>query len=146
MALIKNRRKALANFERCVKPGGLLLIDHRNYDSIINKGVAPTQSMYYNNHHLKKIETSVIYKNGQPSLITLDYLVSLNDYEVGPETSENEISEFRLSYHPHVLEGFTTLLDEAFPRQVKHDIYGDFKPLDQIQDPGYYIHVIQKRA
>ncbi|XP_014208981.1 glycine N-methyltransferase [Copidosoma floridanum] len=141
----REQKRALSNFERCVKPGGLLMIDHRNYDYIINKGSAPTQSMYYNNKHLKKIETSVIYKNGQPSLITLDYLVSLNDYDVGPETSEDEISEFRLSYHPHMLQDFKKLLDNVIPHQTKHEIYGDFRPLDQIQDPGYYVHVIQKK-
>lgn len=41
-------RQALSNFERCVKPGGLLLIDHRNYDYIIKHGNAPIHCMYYN--------------------------------------------------------------------------------------------------
>lgn len=42
-------RQALHNFERCVKPGGLLLIDHRNYEYIIQKGqTSPIESMYYN--------------------------------------------------------------------------------------------------
>lgn len=42
------RRKALKNFEQCVKPGGMLLIDHRNYDYIIDKGATPAKSIYYN--------------------------------------------------------------------------------------------------
>lgn len=41
-------RQALVNFERCVKPGGLLLIDHRNYDYIITTGQCPPKCIYYN--------------------------------------------------------------------------------------------------
>ena len=41
-------REALSHFERCVKPGGLLLIDHRNYDYVIETGRCPTKSIYYN--------------------------------------------------------------------------------------------------
>ena len=41
-------RLALKNFAKMVKPGGILLIDHRNYDSILDKGRAPTRNIYYN--------------------------------------------------------------------------------------------------
>lgn len=41
-------RAALKNFERCVKPGGLLLIDHRNYDYIVSTGQTPAKCIYYN--------------------------------------------------------------------------------------------------
>jgi hypothetical protein len=41
-------RQAIENFEKCVKPGGLLLIDHRNYDHIINAGSTPSKCIYYN--------------------------------------------------------------------------------------------------
>ncbi|XP_008203954.1 glycine N-methyltransferase isoform X2 [Nasonia vitripennis] len=133
----REQKQALANFERCVKPGGLLLIDHRNYQSIIEKGQAPIQCMYYNNKYLKNIETSVIYKKGKPYLIALEYRVCLNE-------SEDQTSEFRLAYYPHMLGEFTELLDKSFPKLAKHDIYGDFKPLEQIEDPGFYIHVLEK--
>lgn len=41
-------RQALRNFEKCVKPGGLLLIDHRNYDDIMDTGKTATKCIYYN--------------------------------------------------------------------------------------------------
>lgn len=41
-------RRAIRNFEKCAKPGGLLLIDHRNYDYIINTGYTPSKCIYYN--------------------------------------------------------------------------------------------------
>jgi len=33
---------------------------------------------------------------------------------------------------------------EAFDFKCKHTVYGDFKPFGEIQDPAFYIHVIQK--
>lgn len=38
----------LQNFASCLKPGGLLFIDHRNYDSIIESGATPLYNIYYN--------------------------------------------------------------------------------------------------
>lgn len=44
----REQKLAIKNFERCVKPGGLLLIDHRNYDNIMDTGSTPAKSIYYN--------------------------------------------------------------------------------------------------
>lgn len=44
----REQKLAIQNFERCVKPGGLLLIDHRNYDNIMDTGSTPAKSIYYN--------------------------------------------------------------------------------------------------
>ena len=43
---------ALENFECLVKPGGILMIDHRNYDAILKHGSAPAKNIYYNVRHL----------------------------------------------------------------------------------------------
>ena len=43
-----DHRLAIDNFHRLLKPGGLLIIDHRNYDYIIENGSAPTKNIYYN--------------------------------------------------------------------------------------------------
>lgn len=44
----RDQKRAISNFEKCVKPGGLLLIDHRNYDNIMSTGSTPSKSLYYN--------------------------------------------------------------------------------------------------
>lgn len=44
----REQKLAIQNFEKCVKPGGLLLIDHRNYDNIIDTGSTPSKCLYYN--------------------------------------------------------------------------------------------------
>lgn len=53
-------------------------------------------------------------------------------------------SMFRLCYYPHELDKFTSMLDEAFDNKAEHSIYADFKPLDQVENPAYYIHVMRK--
>lgn len=44
----KEQKHAITNFMKCLKPGGLLLIDHRNYDHILDTGDTPTKCIYYN--------------------------------------------------------------------------------------------------
>ncbi|XP_053982775.1 glycine N-methyltransferase [Hylaeus volcanicus] len=138
----REQRQALLNFERCVKPGGLLLIDHRNYDYIIETGNIPPKCIYYNSRHMTTIKPSVLFVSGKPAIVTLDYMINVDD----PHEDEigEHISEFRLSYYPHRLNVFTNMLDEAFYYRAKHTIYGDFKPLDEVKQPGFYIHVMEK--
>lgn len=44
----REQKQAIKNFEKCLKPGGLLIIDHRNYDNIMETGATPGKSIYYN--------------------------------------------------------------------------------------------------
>lgn len=44
----REQKQAIKNFEKCLKPGGVLLIDHRNYDNILESGSTPSKSLYYN--------------------------------------------------------------------------------------------------
>ncbi|XP_015587723.1 glycine N-methyltransferase [Cephus cinctus] len=135
----REQRQALSNFERCVKPGGLLLIDHRNYDYMIETGQTPSKCIYYNSNHMTDIKTSVLYVSGKPAIVTLDYLINLDASD--PEN----VNEFRLSYYPHRFEVFREMLEEAFHYRAKHTIYGDFKSLDKVKCPAFYIHVLEKQ-
>ena len=36
-----------------LKPGGVLIIDHRNYDYILKHGRAPKKNIYYNSKHIR---------------------------------------------------------------------------------------------
>ncbi|XP_066593129.1 glycine N-methyltransferase [Prorops nasuta] len=138
----REQKKALSNFERCVKPGGLLLIDHRNYDYIIETGNTPSKCIYYNSQHMTDIKTSVLFISGKPAIVTMDYIINLNgdDNQYNPEN----VSEFRLSYYPHRLAIFRDMLAEVFDYQGKHTIYGDFKTLELVEKPAFYIHVVEK--
>ena len=45
---LTNQRQALRNFKTLLKPGGILVIDHRNYDEILTSGQVPSKNIYYN--------------------------------------------------------------------------------------------------
>ena len=59
---------------------------------------------------------------------------------------------FHVSFVPHRVEAFTTLLLDVFGAESKHSVYGDFKLWTQDESfnksdpPAYFIHVIQKSA
>lgn len=53
--------------------------------------------------------------------------------------------QFRLSYYPHRLDEFTKLLKDVFGETARHEVYADFHPLDQEDNPAFYIHVIEKK-
>ncbi len=91
-------------------------------------------NLNFQSKHTSDIKTSVLYVEGKPYLVTLDYLIN----------SGEEISEFRLSYYPHKLEVFKKMLQDVFGTSAKHQIYGDFKKLNEIDTPGFYIHLIEK--
>lgn len=91
---------------------------------------------------MTNIKASVLFVSGKPAIVTLDYLITLDDNE--EEQNEGNISEFRLSYYPHRLNVFRDMLDEAFHYRAKHTIYGDFKALEEVKNPGFYIHVLEK--
>ncbi|CAH1098927.1 unnamed protein product [Psylliodes chrysocephalus] len=144
----REQMQALRNFEKCVKPGGLLLIDHRNYDDIMDTGKTATKCIYYNSQHTTDIKTSVLYVAGRPALVTLDYLIDISsaDDDKRDTIIEDSISEFRLSYYPHRLRVFKEMLRKAFGENATSKIYGDFKELDDIEVPNFYIHVVEKSS
>jgi glycine N-methyltransferase len=150
-----SQKSALKNFMNLIKPGGILVIDHRNYDEILTTGRVPANNVYYNSQHIKSIKCSNLYVNGKPTMVTMDYILEIppqtleqqktslvKEEEQNPSTMEHH---FRLSYYPHRLQEFTALVQEIFGKSAKHTIFGDFKPLGKIKAPAYYIHVIQKK-
>ncbi|XP_016961555.1 glycine N-methyltransferase [Drosophila biarmipes] len=130
----REHKQAIGNFEKCLKPGGVLLIDHRNYDNILETGSTPAKSIYYNTSHTADIKTSVLFYCGKPALVSMDYLIAGNKLT----------SEFRLSYYPHELKRFREILGEIFSQKAKHQLYGDFKEMSQVKNPAFYIHLIEK--
>ena len=51
----REHEMAINNFYKLLKPGGILMIDHRNYDYILDHGQAPSKNIYYNVSRQKTI-------------------------------------------------------------------------------------------
>uniref|UniRef100_G3NQB3 Glycine N-methyltransferase n=1 Tax=Gasterosteus aculeatus TaxID=69293 RepID=G3NQB3_GASAC len=135
-----DQKLALQNIASMVRPGGILIIDHRNYDFILETGQAPQgKNIYYKvKHTCILLETSVLWVNNKAHMITLDYTIHVPKAAV----------KFRLSYYPHCLESFKGLLRGAFGGKMKHSVYGDFQTYvaGQSKAPCYFIHVCKKDA
>ena len=43
----RTHKQALKNFCEMLKPGGVMIIDHRNFDAILDTGKAPERNIYY---------------------------------------------------------------------------------------------------
>ncbi|XP_014692875.1 glycine N-methyltransferase [Equus asinus] len=137
-------RLALKNIASMVRSGGLLIIDHRNYDHILSTGCAPPgKNIYYKSDMTKDIKTSVLTVNNKAHMVTLDYTVQVPG--AGQDISPR-LSKFRLSYYPHCLAPFTELLQAAFGGKCQHSVLGDFKPYKpgQAYIPCYFIHVLKR--
>jgi len=135
----RDQKRSIDNMANMVKPGGLFIIDHRNYDYILENGHAPQKNIYYNSSHIKDIKTSVLYVNNRPNLITLDYYMAVENIE-----EFSDCDHFRLSYYPHTVREFSSMLRSAFGPRSKHTVYADFKSIKEEPEPSFYIHVIEK--
>merc|ERR1711902_470315 len=98
-----------------LKPGGILIIDHRNYDYILKHGKSPNKNIYYNSS-IYKVVTKTIYEDGKAKQIILDY-----------RKKGEEDGNF--------------LLQGVFGTQQQpatHKVFGDFKELKDNPDPAFY--------
>lgn len=139
-------RQALKNIASMVRTGGLLVIDHRNYDHILSTGCAPPgKNIYYKSDLTKDVTTSVLTVNNKAHMVTLDYTVQV---PAAGQDGSPSLSKFRLSYYPHCLAPFTELLRAAFGGKCQHSVLGDFKPYQpgQAYVPCYFIHVLKRTA
>jgi len=132
---LRNQKIAIKNFYDMLKPGGILIIDHRNYDYILKHGKSPNKNIYYNSS-IYKVVTKTIYEDGKAKQIILDY-----------RKKGEEDGNFLLHVQPYKLSEFSSLLKGVFGTQQQpatHKVFGDFKELKDNPDPAFYIHMIEK--
>ena len=77
----REHEMAINNFYKLLKPGGILMIDHRNYDYILDHGQAPSKNIYYNVSKLKTIFCFKLQTNnlGNCGLIFFNTIMFLCD-------------------------------------------------------------------
>lgn len=149
---------AISNFHKMLKIGGILIIDHRNYDHIIKHGKLPNSSskLYYQGDRIHNIKTSVLHVDGACTMITLDYEIDISgcgfsdekdQLREKPDGSLIPVSQFRLSYYPHTLSKFGALLAHVFGEDAEHTVLPDFQA-NPAEDyiPSYYVHIIKRAS
>merc|ERR1712243_114789 len=131
----RDHKTCIQNMYDMLKPGGILIIDHRNYDYILKHGKSPNKNIYYNSS-IYKVVTKTIYEDGKAKQIIPDY-----------RKKGEEDGNFLLHVQPYKLSEFSSLLKGVFGTQQQpatHKVFGDFKELKDNPDPAFYIHMIEK--
>src|SRR6056297_466551 len=120
----RDRRKTLAEFYSALCHDGLLILDQRNYDSILDHGFSSQHKFYYCGE----------------------------DVRAEPEHVDDGLARFRYefpdksSFHLNMFP-----LRKDYMRRLMHEVgfqhvvtYGDFQQTYRENDPDFFIHVAEK--
>lgn len=121
----RDRRKALAEFYACLRHDGILILDQRNYDSILDHGFDSKHIYYYCGENVKAYPEHI-----DDGLARFCY-----EFPDG--------GKFHLNMFPLRKNYTTRLLKEVGFQQVK--TYGDFQETYHQDEPDFFIHVAQKK-
>lgn len=119
-----DRRRALAEFYAALKHDGILIIDQRNYDAILDHGFKTKHQFYYCGDRVSAKPIHV-----DEGLVRFRY-------------SFPDRSHYTLNMFPLRKNYTRRLLNEAGFLHVR--TYGDFQETYQEAEPDYLIHVAEK--
>jgi SAM-dependent methyltransferase len=121
----RDRRKALAEFYAALRHDGLLILDQRNYDAILDQGFSTKHKYYYCGENV-----SAEPEHMDQGLARFRYTF--------PDRSTYYLNMFplRRNYVRRLLfeVGFQTV-----------DTFGDFQETYRTDDPDFFIHVASKK-
>jgi sarcosine/dimethylglycine N-methyltransferase len=120
----QDRRRALAEFYAALKHDGILILDQRNYDSILDHGFSSKHKYYYVGD-----KVSAEPEHIDDSLVRFKY-------------SFPDGAEYTLNLCPIRKNYVRRLLSEAGFQRVR--TYGDFQETYADNEPDFFIHVAEK--
>ena len=120
----EDRRRALAEFYAALKYDGILIIDQRNYDTILDDGYSSKHKYYYCGDQVVAEPEHV-----DNSLARFRY-------------SFPDKSEFHLNMFPLRKPYMRNLLRESGFQKIK--TYGDFQETYEETDPDFFVHIAEK--
>lgn len=121
----RDRRKALAEFYAALRHDGVLILDQRNYDDILDKGFSSSHTYYYCGENVK----------AEPEHV--DEGLARFRYEFPDK------SVFHLNMYPLRKAYVERLMREVGFQQV--NTFADFQETYRQQDPDFFIHIAEKR-
>lgn len=119
-----DRRRALAEFYAALKHDGILIIDQRNYDSILDNGFTSKHKYYYCGDQV----------SARP--VHVDEGLARFEYSF-PDGTKHNLNMFPL--RKKYLRG---LLQEAGFQKIHS--YGDFQEEGEEANPDFFVHVAEK--
>ncbi|PQO24924.1 SAM-dependent methyltransferase [Rhodobacteraceae bacterium WD3A24] len=122
----KDRRRALAEFYAALKHDGILILDQRNYDTMLDQGFSTKHKFYYCGD-----QVTAEPEHLDEGLCRMKYTFPDN-------------SEYTLNMCPIRKNYVRRLLSEAGFERVR--TYGDFQETYAEDEPDFFIHVAEKSA
>ncbi|MBB4286954.1 methyltransferase domain-containing protein [Roseospira goensis] len=120
----QDRRRALAEFYAALKHDGVLIIDQRNYDAILDNGYSTKHKFYYCGDRVTAEPEHV-----DEGLTRFRYAFP-------------DKSEYKLNMFPLRKNYMRRLLSEAGFQRIR--TFGDFQETYQEDDPDFFIHIVDK--
>ena len=120
----RDRRKTLAEFYAMLKHDGVLIIDQRNYDTILDDGFSSKHAYYYCGEEIK----------------------------VEPEHIDDGLARFRYTFPDESVYHLNMFpLRKNYMRRLLREVgfqrietYGDFQSTYSDGDPDFFIHIAEK--
>jgi glycine/sarcosine N-methyltransferase len=119
-----DRRRALAEFYAALKHDGILILDQRNYDAILDHGFQSKHKYYYCGD---KVTAEPEYVDDSLARFKYDF----------PDGSTYHLNMFPLR--------------KAYVRRIMHEVgfqrietYGDFQETYEESEPDFFVHVAEK--
>jgi SAM-dependent methyltransferase len=120
----RDRRKALAEYYATLKHDGVVILDQRNYDSILDNGFSTQHTYYYCGENV----------TAEPEHVDEGLARFRYTFPDG--------SEFHLNMFP---------LRRNYTRKLMHEVgfqtintFGDFQETFRDEDPDFFVHVAEK--
>jgi len=120
-----DRRKALAEFYAALRHDGILILDQRNYDSLLDHGFSSKHTYYYCGENVIVKPTHV-----DDGLARFEYKFP-------------DQSVFHLNMFPLRKAYTTRLMKDVGFQHV--ETYGDFKETYRESEPDFFVHISDKK-
>ncbi len=120
----QDRRKALAEFYSVLNHDGVLILDQRNYDGILDNGFTSKHVYYYCGDNV----------SAEPEYV--DEGLARFRYRFPDD------SEYHLNMFPLRKDYVRKLMGEVGFQQVK--TFADFQETHRVEDPDFYVHMAEK--
>ena len=120
-----DRRKALAEYYATLRHDGILILDQRNYDAILDKQIEPSHRYYYCGENVSAT----------------------------PEYVDETLARFRYSFSDGSVFHLNMFpLRKAYVQRLMREVgfqrvttYGDFQETYRDKEPDFFIHVAEKK-
>jgi len=121
----RDRRKALAEFYAVLDHDGILILDQRNYDSILDNGFSFKHTYYYCG----------------------------GDVQAEPEHVDDGLARFRYEFADDSVYHLNMFpLRKDYTRRLMHEVgfqhvetLGDFQEIYRDEEPDFFVHVAEKQ-